>query len=163
MNEVSNSTFHKDGLCLSHLFLAFSIVVSSGFAYWLYKDTDMEKFLNFTKQSWRLIFHEQYEEELVLRSKVLNDIYSDEIDPIWIPFVQDLPNGYSKLEMYIGLLAGDVEREASYAEIAAAIDSFPEGLHIENKYSYLKTLEEIIDVRHDFLKKYNLLNVEDNN
>ena len=154
---------HKDSLCLGDLMLVCSIIISSGFTYWLYKDTDMEKFLNFKKQSWRLIFHEQYEEELKLRSKILNDIYSDEIDPIWIPFVQDLPNGYSKLEMYIGLLAGDVEREASYAEIADAIDTFPEGLHINDKYSYLKTLEEIKDVRQDFLAKYKLLNVEDSN
>jgi len=163
MDEVSKSMLHKDGLCLSYLLLACSIVISAGFAYWLYKDTDMEKFLHFTNETRRLLFNEQYEEDLKLRSEVLNDIYSDEIDIIWLPFVQDLPEGYAKLEMYLGLLGGDTEREETYAEIAAAIDTFPEGLHINDKYSYLKTLEEIKDVRQDFLAKYNLLNVEDSN
>jgi hypothetical protein len=50
---------HKDSLCLGDLMLVCSIIISFLFTYWLYKDTDMEKFLNFTKQSWRLIFHEQ--------------------------------------------------------------------------------------------------------
>jgi len=158
MNEVSNSTFHKDGLCLSHLFLAFSIVVCSGFAYWLYEDTDMEKFLYFTSETKKLTFYEQYEEDLQLRNEILNDIYDDEIDIIWLPFVQDLPEGYTKFEMYLGLLGGDPEREETYAEIAAVIDSYSEEFPTEDKIRYLSALKAIKGVDNKLLDKYDLLN-----
>jgi len=161
MDEVSKSMLHKDGLCLSYLLLACSIVISAGFAYWLYNDTDMEKFLHFTSETKRLTFNEQYEEDLKLRSEVLNDIYSDEIDIIWLPFVQDLPEGYTKFEMYLGLLAGDPEREETYAEIAAVIDSFSEEFPTEDKIRYLAALKAIKGVDNDLLEKYDLLNAED--
>lgn len=160
MDEVSKSMLHKDGLCLSYLLLACSIVISAGFVYWLYNDTDMEKFLHFTSETKRLTFNEQYEEVLKLRSEVLNDIYSDEIDIIWLPFVQDLPEGYTKFEMYLGLLGGDPEREASYAEIAAVIDSFSEEFPTEDKIRYLTALKAIKGVDNDLLEKYDLLNTE---
>lgn len=160
MNEVSNPILHKDGLCLSHLFLACSIVVSTGFAYWLYKDTDIEKFLYFTSETKRLTFYKQYEEDLQLRRDILNDIYDDEIDIIWLPFVQDLPEGYTKFEMYLGLLAGDPEREETYAEIAAVIDSFSEEFPTEDKIRYLTALKAIKGVDNKLLEKYDLLNAE---
>jgi len=161
MDEVSKSIPHEDGLCLSHLFLACSIVVSAGFAYWLYKDTDIEKFLYFTSETKRLTFYEQYEEDLKLRNEILNDIYDDEIDIIWLPFVQDLPDGYTKFEMYLGLLGGDPEREETYAEIAAVIDSFSEKFHTGDKIRYLTALMAIKGVDNELLEKYDLLNDED--
>jgi len=157
MNEVSNPIFHKDGLCLGHLLLACSIVVSTGFAYWLYKDTDIEKFLYFTSETKRLTFYKQYEEDLQLRYEILNDIYDDEIDIIWLPFVQDLPEGYTKFEMYLGLLAGDPEREETYAEIAAVIDSYSEEFPTEDKIRYLTALMAIKGVDNELLEKYGLL------
>jgi len=161
MNEVSNPIFHKDGLCLGHLFLAFSIVVSTGFAYWLYKDTDIEKFLYFTSESKRLTFYKQYEEDLQLRYEILNDIYDDEIDIIWLPFVQDLPEGYTKFEMYFGLLGGDPEREETYAEIAAVIDSYSEEFPTEDKIRYLAALMAIKGVDNELLEKYGLVITSD--
>ncbi len=160
MDEVSKSIPHEDGLCLSHLFLACSIVVSAGFAYWLYEDTDIEKFLYFTSETQRLTFNEQYEEDLKLRYEVLNDIYDDEIDIIWLPFVQDLPEGYTKFEMYLGLLGGDPEREETYAEIAAVIDSYSEEFPTEDKIRYLSALKAIKGVDNKLLEKYDLLNDE---
>ena len=161
MDEVSKSMPHEDSLCLSHLFLACSIVVSAGFAYWLYEDTDIEKFLYFTSETQRLTFNEQYEEDLKLRYEVLNDIYDDEIDIIWLPFVQDLPEGYTKFEMYLGLLGGDPEREETYAEIAAVIDSYSEEFPTEDKIRYLSALKAIKGVDNELLEKYDLLNDED--
>ncbi len=161
MIEVSKSMLHKDGLCLSYLLLACSIVVCSGFAYWLYKDTDMEKYLYFTSETRRLTFYEQYEEDLQLRNEILNDIYDDEIDIIWLPFVQDLPEGYTKFEMYLGLLGGDPEREETYAEIAAVIDSFSEEFPIEDKIRYLTALMAIKGVDNELLEKYGLLIIPD--
>jgi len=160
-SEDIKSTVNKDGLCLSHLFLACSIVVSAGFAYWLYEDTDIEKFLYFTSETQRLTFNEQYEEDLKLRYEVLNDIYDDEIDIIWLPFVQDLPEGYTKFEMYLGLLGGDPEREETYAEIAAVIDSYSEEFPTEDKIRYLSALKAIKGVDNELLEKYDLLNDED--
>jgi len=160
-SEDIKSTVIKDGLCLSHLLLAFSIVVCSGFAYWLYEVTDIEKFLHFTSETKRLTFNEQYEEDLQLRYEVLNDIYSDEIDIIWLPFVQDLPEGYTKFEMYLGLLGGDPEREETYAEIAVVIDSFSEEFPTEDKIRYLSALKAIKGVDNELLEKYDLLNDED--
>jgi len=158
MNEVSKSMLHKDALCLGYLLLACSIVISAGFAYWLYKDTDMEKFLHFTSESRRLTFYEEYEEDLQLRNEILNDIYDDEIDIIWLPFVQDLPEGYTKFEMYLGLLGGDPEREETYAEIAAVLDSFSEEFPAEDKIRYLSALKSIKGVDNKLLDKYDLLN-----
>jgi len=160
-SEDIKSTVNKDGLCLSHIFLACSIVVSAGFAYWLYEDTDIEKFLYFTSETQRLTFNEQYEEDLKLRYEVLNDIYDDEIDIIWLPFVQDLPEGYTKFEMYLGLLGGDPEREETYAEIAAVIDSYSEEFPTEDKIRYLSALKAIKGVDNELLEKYDLLNDED--
>jgi len=160
-SEDIKSTVNKDGLCLSHIFLACSIVVSAGFAYWLYEDTDIEKFLYFTSETKRLTFNEQYEEDLKLRYEVLNDIYDDEIDIIWLPFVQDLPEGYTKFEMYLGLLGGDPEREETYAEIAAVIDSYSEEFPTEDKIRYLSALKAIKGVDNELLEKYDLLNDED--
>ena len=160
MDEVSKSMLHKDGLCLSYLLLACSIVISAGFAYWLYNDTDIEKFLHFTSETKILTFNEQYEEDLKLRSEVLNDIYSDEIDIIWLPFVQDLPEGYTKFEMYLGLLGGDPEREETYAEIAAVIDSFSEEFPTEDKIRYLAALKAIKGIDNELLEKYDLLNAK---
>ena len=160
MDEVSKSMLHKDGLCLSYLLLACSIVISAGFAYWLYNDTDIEKFLHFTSETKILTFNEQYEEDLKLRSEVLNDIYSDEIDIIWLPFVQDLPEGYTKFEMYLGLLGGDPEREETYAEIAAVIDSFSEEFPAEDKIRYLAALKAIKGIDNELLEKYDLLNAK---
>jgi hypothetical protein len=160
-SEDIKSTVNKDGLCLSYLFLAFSIVVSAWFAYWLYEDTDIEKFLYFTSESKRLTFYEQYEEDLQLRRDILNDIYDDEIDIIWLPFVQDLPEGYTKFEMYLGLLGGDPEREETYAEIATVIDSFSEEFPSEDKIRYLAALMAIKGVDNELLEKYGLVNIPD--
>jgi hypothetical protein len=62
--------------------------------------------------------------------------------------------------MYLGLLAGDPEREETYAEIAAVIDSFSEEFPTEDKIRYLTALKAIKGVDNKLLEKYDLLNAE---
>ena len=53
---------HKDGLCVSYFILACAIVISSGFSFWLYKDTDLIKYTDLVRDSRRLLFYQQYED-----------------------------------------------------------------------------------------------------
>jgi len=156
-NEEIKATVKKDGLCVSYLILACSIFICFVVTYWLYTESDVAKLRDYRFGYNRLITFEQVEDAKKFRSETVNDIYDDEIDIIWLPFVQDLPEGSAKLEMYLGILAGEPEREASYAEIAAAIDSFPEEYTIKERTRYLTALSEISGVHEELLKKYGLL------
>ena len=157
MNAVNKLMFQKGRICISYLLLAFSIIICSGFVFWLYRDTDLEKYIDFISESRRLMFYEQYEDDVKLRSEIMDEIYDDEINIIWLPFVQDLPVGYAKLELYLGLLVDNPDHEIIYKDIAGLIDSAPEGFLQKDKTRYLKELTAIEGIHHVLLKRYDLL------
>ena len=74
--------FHKDELCMNYFILACAIVISSGLAFWLYKDTDLIRIIELTRESGKLLLYEQYEDELKLRREAMAEIIDDEIDII---------------------------------------------------------------------------------
>ena len=155
--------FHKDELCVNYFILVCAIVISSGFAFWLYKDTDLIKSTDLTRESGRLLLYEQYEDELKLRRKAMAEIIDDKIDIIWLPFVEHETNGYVRLEMYSRLLAGNPDYELIYRDIALTMDSAPESYQMEERIRYLNALKAIKGVHHVLLEKYDLLVNTENN
>ena len=149
--------FHKDGLCLSYLILACSIVISAGFTYWLYKDSSIDKLRDYRFEYNRLHLYERDEDASKLRSETLLSIFDDEIDEIWLPFVQEEPDGYAKLQLYSRLLAGNPDYESIYKDIADTMDSATEEFSIEERTRYLTALKEIKGVHNVLLEKYGLL------
>ncbi len=148
---------HKNGPCISYCILAFSIIIFSGFSFWLYKDTDLIKFVDFTNESRKLLFYARYEDNLKLRNKTLEDIFDDEIDIIWFPFVQQEPDGYVKLQLYSRLLAGNPDHESIYKEIAALLGKATEEFSIKERTKYLASLKEIKGIHNVLLEEYELL------
>ena len=149
--------FHKDGLCVSYLILACSIVICSGFAYWLYMESDIEKIRDYRFGYNRLILFERLDDAKKFRSETMASIFDDEIDEIWLPFVQEEPDGYAKLQLYSRLLAGNPDYESIYKDIADTMDSATEEFSIEERTRYLTALKEIKGVHNVLLEKYGLL------
>jgi len=156
-NEDIKLMVHKDGLCISYLILACSIFVCSGFAYWLYMDSDIEKLRDYRFGYNRLILYERLDDAKKFRSETLASIFDDEIDIVWLPVIYSEIDGYAKLQLYSRLLAGNPDREAIYKEIAAVIDTATEEFSIKERTRYLTALKEIKGVHNVLLEKYGLL------
>jgi len=153
---------HKDGLCLSYFILACSILICSGIAFWLYNDTELEKYIDYNSKSKKLLFYKQYEDNFKLRNEILAEIFDDEIDLIWLNFVKDEPDGHVKLQLYSRLLAGTPDREETYQEIAAIITDAPKEYPVKEKIRYLIALKAIKGVHLDLLEKYSLFVTAEN-
>ena len=148
---------NKDGLCVSYLILACSIFICSGFAYWLYLDSDIMKLRDYRFKHDTLLLYERFDDDKKLRSETLVSIFDDEIDEIWWNFIYSADDGYVKLRLYSRLLAGNPDREVIYKEIAALMDSATEEFSIKERARYLTTLKEIKGVHNVLLEKYGLL------
>ena len=153
--------FYKDELSLNYFILACAIVISSGVSFWLYRDTDLIKFLDFVRESGDLLFYEQEEEELKFRKETIAEISEGKIDMIWLPVFKYEKEGYVKFQMYLRLLADNPDYEIIYSDIAELMDSAPAEFQINDKPRYLKELLSIEGVHYILLERYNLLNPED--
>ncbi len=147
----------KNVPCASYCILAFSIITFSGFSFWLYKDTDLIKYVDFSKESRKLLFYKRYEDNLKLRNEILEEIFDDEIDIVWLPFVRDEQDGYVKLQLYSRLLAGNPDHESIYKEIAALLGKATEEFSIKERTKYLASLKEIKGIHNVLLEEYELL------
>jgi hypothetical protein len=156
-NEDIKLMVHKDGLCISYLILACSIFVCSGFAYWLYMDSDIEKLSDYHFGYNRLILFEQLDDAKKFRSESLASIFDDEIDRIWWDVIYSVDDGYVKIRLYSRLLAGNPDYESIYKDIADTMDSATEEFSIEERTRYLTALKEINGIHHVLLEKYGLL------
>ncbi|MCH8845735.1 MAG: hypothetical protein IIC11_03220 [Proteobacteria bacterium] len=148
---------NKDGLCVSYLILACSIFICSGFAYWLYLDSDIVKLRDYRFKHQTLLLYERFDDAKKLRSETLVSIFDDEIDEIWWNFIYSADDGYVKLRLYSRLLAGNPDREIIYQEIAGTMDSATEEFSIKERARYLAALKEIKGVHNVLLEKYGLL------
>jgi len=148
---------NKDGLCVSYLILACSIFFSAGFAYWLCKDSDIEKIRDYRLEHNRLLVFQRFDDANKLRTETLVSIFDDEIHIIWWPVIYREVNGYAKLNLYSRLLAGNPDHEAIYEEIADILDAAPEELSIKKRTDYLTALMAIKGVDNELLEKYGLL------
>ena len=153
---------HKDGLCVSYFILACAIVISSGFAFWLYKDTDLIKFTDLVRDSRKLLFYQQYEDAEKLRKETMAEVFDDEVDIIWLPLVKNEKDGYVKFQMYLRLLESNPDYEIIYRDIAALMDLVSEEYQTMDKPRYLKTLMAIEGVHHVLLERYDLLVTAEN-
>lgn len=160
-NEDIKLIVHKDGLCISYLILICSIFICSGFAYWLYLDSDIVKLRNYQFKHNTLLLYERFDDDKKFRSETLVSIFDDEIDEIWWNVIYSANDGYVKLRLYSRLLAGNTDREAIYKEIADTMDSANEEFSIKERTRYLIALKEIKGVHDDLLEKYGLLIVVD--
>ena len=149
--------FHKDGLCVSYLILACSIVICSGFAYWLYMESDIEKIRDYRFGYNRLILFERLDDAKKFRSETMASIFDDEIDKIWWNVIYNVDDGYVKLQLYSRLLAGNPDYEAIYKEIADLMDAATEEFSIKERTRYLTALKEINGIHHVLLERYGLL------
>lgn len=147
----------KDGLYISYLMLAFSICICTVFTLWLYQDTDVEKYIDYLSEYRRLHLYERFEDASRYRSETLTGITGDELDEIWLSTVQEEPDSILKLELYLRLLKGSPEREASYKEIAGLINSLADKNQITEKELYIKKLKAVPNVQKNLLEKYDLL------
>lgn len=148
---------NKDGLCVSYLILACSIFICSGFAYWLYLDSDIVKLRDYRFKHQTLLLYERFDDDKKFRSETLVSIFDDEIDEIWWNFIYSVDDGYVKLRLYSRLLAGNPDREVIYQEIAGTMDSATEEFSIKERARYLTALKEIKGVHNVLLEKYGLL------
>ncbi len=148
---------NKDGLCVSYLILACSIFICSGFAYWLYLDSDIVKLRDYRFKHQTLLLYERFDDAKKFRSETLVSIFDDEIDEIWWNFIYSADDGYVKLRLYSRLLAGNPDREVIYQEIAGTMDSATEEFSIKERARYLTALKEIKGVHNVLLEKYGLL------
>lgn len=148
---------NKGGLCVSYLILACSIFICSGFAYWLYLDSDIMKLRDYRFKHDTLLLYERFDDDKKLRSETLVSIFDDEIDEIWWNVIYSADDGYVKLRLYSRLLAGNPDREVIYQEIAGTMDSATEEFSIKERARYLTILKEIKGVHNVLLEKYGLL------
>jgi len=153
---------HKDGLCVSYFILACAIVISSGFAFWLYKDTDLIKYTDLVRDSRKLLFYQQYEDAEKLRKETMAEVFDDEVDIIWLPIVKNENDGYVKFQMYLQLLESNPDYEIIYKDIADLIDSAPVEFQEKDKTRYLKEIMAIEGVHHVLLERYDLLVSDEN-
>ena len=149
--------FYKKGLCSSYFILACSIVISGWLAFWLYTDTDLTKYIDFSSDSRKLLLYKRYEDNLKLRSETIASIIDDDIDIIWLRFITNEDDGYAKLQLYLRLLAGNPDYEVIYRDIALTMDSATEEFKIKEKPGYLKELMAVKGVHHILLERYGLL------
>jgi hypothetical protein len=156
-NDYIKPIVGENGICLSYLLLGCSIFICSGFAYWLYIESDIEKIRNYRFESNRLIDHDQLDEYKKFHTETLESIFDDEIDQIWWYVIREAENGFVKLQLYSRLLAGNPDREDIYKEIAALLDIAPEEFSNEDRTKYLNSLKEIKGIRNVLLEKYSLL------
>jgi len=156
-NEDIKLMVHKDGLCISYFILACSIFVCSGFAYWLYMDSDIEKLSDYQFGFNRLILFERLDDAKKFRSETMASIFNDEIDVMWLPVIRRELDGYEKLQFYSRLLAGNPDHEIIYRDIADIMDAATEGYSIKDRTRYLTALKEITGVHDVLLEKYGLL------
>ena len=156
-NEDIKLMVHKDGLCISYLILACSIFVCSGFAYWLYMDSDIEKLRDFHFGYNRLILYERLDDAKKFRSETLASIFDDEIDIVWLPVIYSEIDGYAKLQLYSRLLAGNPDHEVIYRDMADTMNVATEEYSIKEKNSYLTRLKSTKGVQNVLLEKYGLL------
>jgi len=156
-NEDIKLMVHKDGLCISYFILACSIFVCSGFAYWLYMDSDIEKLSDYHFGYNRLILFERLDDAKKFRSETMASIFNDEIDVMWLPVIRRELDGYEKLQFYSRLLAGNPDHEIIYRDIADIMDAATEEYSIKDRTRYLTALKEITGVHDVLLEKYGLL------
>ena len=153
---------HKDGLCVSYFILACAIAISSGFAFWLYNDTDLIKYTDLVRDSRKLLFYQQYEDAEKLRKETMAEVFDDEVDIIWLPLVKNETDGYVKFQMYLRLLESNPDYEIIYRDIAALMDFASEEYQTKDKPRYLKALMAIEGIHHVLLERYNLLVTAEN-
>jgi len=153
---------NKDGLCISYLILACSIFVCSGFAYWLYTDSDIEKLRDFKfRYNW-LLTYERQEDAEKFRTETLASIFDDEIDIMWLPVISKEPDGYAKLQFYSRLLAGNPDQDVIYRDIADTMNAATEEYSIKERTRYLTRLKATKGVHHILLERYDLLITAEN-
>jgi len=148
---------NKDGPCVSYLMLVCCIFICSGFAYWLYIDSDIEKLRDYRFGYNRLILFEQLDDAKKFRSEVLESIFDDEIDVMWLPVIRSELDSYEKLQFYSRLLAGNPDHEVIYRDIADIMDAATEKYSIKDRTRYLTALKAIKGVHNVLLEKYGLL------
>jgi len=156
-NEDIKLMVNKDGPCVAYLILACSILICCGFAYWLYMDSDVEKFRDYSFGYDRVLLYERFEDAKKFRTESLASIFDDEIDIIWWHAIYSEDDGYAKLQLYARLLAGNPDYEAIYKEISAVMDAATEEFSISERNRYLTGLMEIKGVHNVLLERYGLL------
>ena len=117
---------HKDGLCVSYFILACAIVISSGFSFWLYKDTDLIKYTDLVRDSRRLLFYQQYEDAEKLRKETMAEVFDDEVDIIWLSLIKNENDGYVKFQMFLQLLESSPDFVSFYVGISGLFCATPE-------------------------------------
>ncbi|MCZ6804961.1 MAG: hypothetical protein O7D86_13820 [Proteobacteria bacterium] len=156
-NEDIKSVVSKDGLDVSYLMLACCIFICSGFAYWLYTDSNIQKLRDYRFGYNRLIVFERLDDANKFRSETIASIFDDEIDLMWLPVIRSELDGYEKLQFYSRLLAGNPDHEIIYRDIADIMDAATEEYSIKDRTRYLTALKEITGVHDVLLEKYGLL------
>jgi hypothetical protein len=149
--------FNFKGHCISYLILACSLIMFTGFSLWLYKDTEVDKYIAYYHAYQNLVLTNQSEEVEKLRVKTLAEITDDKIDNVWLPLVEMEKDELIKLKLYLRILAGNPEDESTYAQIAFLINNiFPEKEENQERLQFLKSLQKIEGVNHNLLEKYQL-------
>ena len=150
--------FNYKGHYVSYLILVCSVLIFFVFGLWLYKDTEVDKYIAYFHAYEKLLFADQREAMEKLRIKTLAEIADEKLDNIWLPLVEIEKDELKKIQLYSRILAGNPKDEFTYSKIAFLVNKlFPEGPQSQKRMYFLKTLQEIEDVNHGLLKKYNLI------
>lgn len=144
-------------LGLEYIVFLAVILLATGFSYWLFVETEAERAQRFHRGYEFLLLQNKTDQAGQLFSEALYDENGTPLNEIWLPLVVMQQDGYGKLINYTRILAGNVNREATYEEISNLIKNAPSEFHNELKSHYFTEILEIPRVRKEFLIKYDLI------
>jgi hypothetical protein len=121
-------------------------------------DTELDEYREFMTAYDEYFFKGETEEVKKFRVNKLKEIKSDKINNMWLPIVDVEEDGPLKIDLYLGILAGNPLNEFTYAQIAALIfNVFPGDSNKHKRNELFSSIKNIEEINHLFLKKYNLL------
>ena len=142
---------------LGIILLASSLTLNAGFVYWLASETAAERAVRIRAELDTIYFESGSENaKQTLMQALANEPYALNIN--WLPVLRKTRLTRSeKLAYYERILAGTLDREEIYLDIAEILNTAPDKFHQNVKPGFLNTLHSIPGIDIKLLEKYQLL------
>lgn len=142
---------------LGIIFLAGSLTLNAGFVYWLTSETDAERAVRIRTELDAIYFESGSENATrMLMQALAKEPYALNFN--WLPVLRKtrMPRS-EKIAYYQRVLAGTVDREEIYMDIAELLKAAPNEFHQNVKPGFLNSLYSIPGIDNRLLDKYQLL------
>jgi len=133
-----------------------TLVILMFFIVWIASESDVEKVQVFYTKYEQFTLNGDLDGARSLHRAILKNEGDKPLSENWLKMVQLLSDRKVKLQYYIGILAGNPNREATYEEIRILINEPTDIFTAVEIDNYLSRLRQLKDVRNDLLIKYNL-------